>query len=150
MATGDFTVFEEAKAYLIMGGWEAADVIWVAICDNTTACAAADPVPAVGSGGTTNYTEVGAAGSYTTGGINIGALSAVVTEAGGVMKFDSATALTWTQNGSNDTDAYWAVAYNTTDAANRAIGFFDLGGPVNMATGALTVTPAGGGYFTIT
>lgn len=150
MATGDFVVFDEAKAYMIDGGWAAADVIWLAVCDNTTSCAAADPIPAVGSGGTTNYTEVGAAGTYVTGGLNLGALSAVVTQAAGVMTFDSATALTWAQDASNDTDAYWGVVYNTTDAANRAIGFFDLGGPVNMATGALTITPAAGGYFTIT
>lgn len=145
MATGDFTVFEEAKAYMINGGWEAADDIKVAICDNT-----ATPIAAFATPTLSDFTEVGAAGSYTTGGTSIGALSAVVTEAGGTMTFDSATPLTWAQDASNDTDAYWAIVYNDTDATDRAIGFFDLGGPVNMATGALTITPAGGGYFTIT
>ena len=66
MATGDIIVFEEAKAYMIDGGWEAADTIKLAICDNTTAPTAADAVPSI-SGGTTNYTEVGSAGSYTAG-----------------------------------------------------------------------------------
>ena len=149
MATGDLTVFDEAKAYMIDGGWEAADDIKVAICDNTTTPVAAAVVPAVTTGGTTNYTEVGSAGSYTAGGVSIGALSAVVTEAAGTMTFDSATNPSWTANASNDVDAWWAIIYNDTDTANRAIAFVELGGPVNMQTVALTLTWDGSGLFTI-
>ena len=148
MAQGDLTVFEEAKAYMINGGWEAADDIKCAICDNTTTPTAADPVPSI-SGGTTNYTEVGSAGTYVAGGTSLGNLGAVVTEAGGTMTFDSATDPTWAQDVSNDTDAWWAVVYNDTDAINRAICFIELGGPVNMQAGALTVTWNGSGLFTV-
>jgi len=149
MATGDVTVFEEAKAYMIDGGWEAADVIKLAICDNTTAPTAADAVPSI-SGGTTNYTEVGAAGSYTAGGETLDTLANMVVEAAGTMTFDDTGAtVTWTQNASNDVDAYWGIVYNDTDATNRAICFIELGGPVDMAAGSLTVTWNASGIFTI-
>ena len=130
MATGDLTVFDEAKAYMIDGGWEAADDIKCAILDNTTAPTAADTTPALA-----DYTEVGAAGSYTAGGTSLGSLSTLVTEAGGTMTFDSGTNPTWAQNASNDTDAYWALIYNDTQAGDPAIAFVELGGPVDMAAG---------------
>jgi hypothetical protein len=149
MAQGDLTVFDEAKAYMVDGGWEAADDIKLAICDNTTAPTAGDAVPSI-SGGTTNYTEVGAAGSYTAGGTSLGNLGTLVTEAAGTMTFDSATNPTWAQNASNDTDAYWGIIYNDTDATNRAIAFVDLGGPVDMTAGDLTVTWNASGIYTIT
>lgn len=150
MATGDVTVFDEAKAYLLDGDFASTDTIKCAICDNTTTPTAADAVPAVGSGGTTNYTEVGAAGSYTTGGTSLGTIATMVTEAAGVMTFDSATNPTWAQNGSNDADAWWGVIYNDTDTANRAIAFVELGGPVDMSAGDLTITWNASGIFTIT
>ncbi|MEK9810554.1 MAG: hypothetical protein VW362_08910 [Candidatus Nanopelagicales bacterium] len=149
MARGDVTVFEEAKAYMLDGDFASTDDIKVAICDNTTTPTAADAVPSI-SGGTTNYTEVGSAGSYTAGGTSLGSIATVVTEAAGVMTFDSATNPTWTQNASNDTDAYWGIIYNDTDTTNRAIAFVDLGGPVDMTAGPLTITWNASGIFTIT
>jgi len=149
MATGDIIVFEEAKAYMIDGGWEAADTIKLAICDNTTAPTAADAVPSI-SGGTTNYTEVGSAGSYTAGGETLDTLANCVVEAAGTMTFDDTGAtVTWAQNASNDVDAYWGIVYNDTDVTNRAICFIELGGPVDMAAGSLTVTWNASGIFTI-
>lgn len=146
MATGDVTVFEEAKAYMIDGGWEAADTIKLAILDNTTAPTASDTTPALG-----DYTEVGAAGSYTAGGETLDTLGNMVTETGGTMTFDDTGAsVSWTQNGSNDTDAYWGLIYNDTDAGDLAIAFIELGGPVDMSAGSLTVTWNGSGIFTIT
>lgn len=144
MATGDVTVFDEAKAYMIDGGWEAADDIKCAILDNTTAPTAADTTPALA-----DYTEVGAAGSYTAGGDSLGSLSTLVTEASGTMTFDSATNPSWAQNGSNDTDAYWGLIYNDTQAGDPAIAFVELGGPVDMSAGSLTITWNGSGIFTI-
>ena len=144
MATGDLTVFDEAKAYMIDGGWEAADDIKCAILDNTTAPTAADTTPALA-----DYTEVGAAGSYTAGGTSLGSLSTLVTEAAGTMTFDSGTNPTWAQNASNDTDAYWALIYNDTQAGDPAIAFVELGGPVDMSAGSLTVTWNASGLFTI-
>ncbi len=145
MATGDFLVFQEARAYMIDGGWEAADDIKCAIIDNTTTPAVGDATPAL-----SDYTEVGTAGSYTAGGTSLGTLGTCVTEVAGVMTFDSATNPTWTQDASNDTDAWWGIVYNDTDAGDLAIGFLELGGPVDMSAGALTATWNASGLFTIT
>lgn len=145
MAVGDVTVFEESKAYLLNGDFLAADDIKVAICDNTLAPTAALATPTLG-----DFTEVGTAGSYVAGGVSIGALSTLVSEAGGVMTFDSATNPSWVQNGSNDVDAHWGIIYNDTEVTDKAIAYVELGGPVNMATGSLTITWAGAGIFTIT
>ena len=145
MATGTVTVFEEAKAYMIDGGWEAADDIKLAICDNTTAPTAATATPALG-----DFTEVSAAGTYTTGGTSIGSLTTCVSEAAGVMTFDSATNPTWAQDASSDVDAYWGIIYNDTQAGDPAIAFVELGGPVDMSAGDLTVTWNASGIFTIT
>ena len=144
MARGDVTVFDEAKAYMIDGGWEATDDIKCAILDDTTTPAAADTTPALG-----DYTEVGAAGTYTAGGTSLGNLGTCVTEADGTMKFDSATNPTWAQDESSDTDAYWGLIYNETDASDLAIAFVDLGGPVDMQAGDLTITWSASGIFTI-
>lgn len=145
MAAGDTTVFDEAKAYMIDGGWEAADDIKVAIVDDTTDPTAADAAPELA-----DYTEVTAAGTYTAGGTSLGTLTSVVTEAAGVMTFDSATNPTWAADASNATDAYWGIIYNDTQAGDPAIGFVELGGPANMVTGPLTITWNASGIFTIT
>jgi len=144
MARGDVTIFEEALAYMIDGGWEPADVIKCAVLDNTKTPAASDATPALG-----DYTEVGASGTYTAGGTSLGTLGDCVSESGGTMTFDSDTNPTWAQDASNDADAYWGLIYNDTDGSDRAIGFVDLGGPVDMSGGDLTITWNASGIFTI-
>ncbi len=144
MAQGDVTVFDEAKAKMLDGDWASTDNFYLAICDNTVTPALGDTTPVF-----RDYTEVGAAGSYTANGTNLGALSTLVTEAGGTMTFDSTTNPTWAQNASNDTDAYWGIIYNFTDAGKDAVAFLDLGGPVDMTAGDLTVTWNASGIFTI-
>lgn len=145
MAVNDLVVFEEAKAKMIAGDWASTDVFYCALCDNTATPAASTATPVIG-----DFTQVGAAGTYTTNGTSLGALSTLVSEAGGVMTFDSATNPTWAQDASNDVDAYWAIVYNFTDAGKDALFFVDLGGPVDMSAGALTVTWGASGMFTIT
>lgn len=144
MARGDVTIFEEALAYMIDGGWEASDDIKCAVLDDTTTPAADDSTPALG-----DYTQVGAAGTYTAGGTSLGNLGTCVTEAGGTMTFDSATNPTWAQDASSDVDAYWGLIYNDTDGSDLAIGFVDLGGPVDMTAGDLTITWNASGIYTI-
>lgn len=145
MARGDVTVFEEAKAKMLDGDWASTDNFYCAVCDNTVAPTAATATPVLG-----DFTEVGAGGTYVAGGTNLGALSALVTEAAGVMTFDSTTNPTWAQNAGNDVDAYWGIVYNYTDAGKDALLFVDLGGPVDMTAGDLTVTWHASGLFTIT
>lgn len=149
MATGDITFFDEAKLEMLKGAWATTDTIKCAICDNTTTPVAGAAGPSI-SGGTTNYTEVGTAGSYTAGGTSLGTWDNFLSEASGTVTFDSATNPTWAQNASNDTDAYWGIIYNDTQADNYAIAFVELGGPVDMSAGALTITWNASGIATLT
>ena len=145
MATGDIVVFEEAMAYMFDGGWESTDDIKVAVLDNTTTPTAGDTTPALA-----DYTEVGTAGSYTAGGISIGTWGNLITEASGIVTFDSATNPSWSVNASNDTDAYWGIAYNDTQAGDPCFAYIELGGPVDMSSIPLTITWPVTGLFTIT
>jgi hypothetical protein len=146
MATGDIVWFEEARTLAYFAGWATTDSIKIAILDNTTAPTAAHATPALA-----DFTEVGAAGSYTTGGEVLDTWANMWAEAGGTGTFDDTGAsVSWTQNGSNDTDAYWALIYNSTFAGNLAICYVELGGPVDMSTGALTITWNGSGIATLT
>jgi len=144
MARGDITFFEEALDYAFFGGWATSDDIKVAVLDNTLSPTASDATPALA-----DYTEVGAAGTYTAGGTSIGSWDALSTEAGGTLTFDSATNPSWAADASNDTDAYWGLIYNDTQAGDPAIAFIDLGGPVDMSAGDLTITWNASGIFTI-
>ena len=145
MARGDLVVFDVAKGKMLDGDWASTDHFYCAVCDNTTTPAANTATPTLG-----DFTEVGAGGTYVAGGTDLGTLADLVTEAAGTMKFDSATNPTWAQNASNDTDAYWGIVYNYTDAGKDALLFVDLGGPVDMTAGNLTITWSGSGLFTIT
>lgn len=144
MARGDVTVFDVAKGKMLDGGWASTDHFYCAVCDNTATPTAATLTPTLG-----DFTEVTNAGTYVAGGTDLGTLADLVTEAAGTMKFDSATNPTWAQNASNDVDAYWGIIYNYTDAGKDALAFVDLGGPVDMRAGDLTITWNGAGIFTI-
>lgn len=145
MARGDVVVFEEAKAKMLDGDWASTDHFYCAICDNTATPTADFATPVIG-----DFTQVGSGGTYVANGTDLGTLADLVSEAAGVMKFDSGTNPTWAQNALNDTDAFWGIIYNFTDAGKDAIAFVDLGGPVDMTAGDLTITWDGAGIFTIT
>lgn len=142
MAQGDVIFFEEALASIIEGGWEPADDIKCAILDNTLAPQQGDSTPTL-----SDYTEVGTGGTYVAGGESLGDLQTCVTQTGTTMKFDSATNPTWAQDPGNDSDAYWGLVYHV--ASGIAICFVELGGPVDMKAGDLTITWHGSGIFTI-
>ena len=72
-----------------------------------------------------------------------------LTEVAGTVTFDSTSNPTWASNASNDIDAYWGIIYNDTAASDEAIGFLELGGPVDMTAGDLTVTFHANGLFTL-
>lgn len=144
MAQGDVTIFEEAIAYMLDGGWEPADVLKCAVLDNTTTPTAADAAPILG-----DYTEVGDSGTYVAGGYALGTWGDCITEAAGTMTCDSASNPTWAKDASNDSDAYWGLVYNDTFASDPAIAFVDLDGPVDMTAGDLTITWNASGIFTI-
>jgi hypothetical protein len=70
-------------------------------------------------------------------------------EAAGTLTFDSATNPSWAQHVNNDTDAWWGLLYNDTFAGKPAFAFVELGGPVDMSAGALTISWHANGIFTI-
>lgn len=144
MAVGDVTVFNEAKGYLLDGGFEAADTIKIALCDNTTAPTASTTTPTLA-----DFTQVGTSGSYVSGGTSLGTLGDAVTVTGGTAKFDSSTNPSWAQHASNDTDCSWGIIYNDTDGTDRAIAFVELG-TADMQAGTLTITWNASGIFTYT
>ncbi len=145
MATGDITWFDEAMTLDYYVGWAGTDDIKVAILDNTTTPATNTGTPALG-----DFTQVGSAGSYTAGGTSIGDWQTVWSQTTGTGTMDSATNPSWAQNGSNDTDAWWGLIYNDTQAGDPAIAFIELGGPVDMSAGSLTITWSGSGIATWT
>jgi hypothetical protein len=140
MAQGDITLFEEAKAYIVDGGWEAADDIKVALFDNTLAPTAADAAPILG-----DYTQMETAGTYPSGGDSLGNLGTLVTEVGGAVKLDSATNPVWLKNASNGVDASWAYIYHVT--TGLGICFVELG-TVDMTAGDLTLNWHANGIVT--
>ena len=147
MARGDLIVFEEAKAYMVDGGWEPADEIWIGLV--TDVCLVGDPLPAYAAGGTTNYTAIATAGEYAAGGLFLDTLANMVTEAAGVMNFDDTGAsVTWAQNGASPQNADHAVIYHKT--SGLCIAMIDLDGPINMQAGDLTITWNASGIFTMT
>lgn len=145
MAAGDLNIFNEARAYQLDGGWEAADDIKVALLTSATAPTNSDTTPALG-----DYTQVSTGGSYAAGGISIGTWGAFITQSGGTVTLDSNTNPSWAQNASNPTNARYALIYNDTDAGDAAWGWVDLGATIDMTLGSLTITWHASGLATLT
>jgi len=143
MALGDLTWFAEAKAFMLDGGWEAADDIKCALITNAVVPLTGDTTPAL-----TDYTEVAAGGNYAAGGISLGNWGTLVSQTAGAAKISTATNPSWAQNAANPTNAYYAVVYNTTDAGKGALCFIDLVGPYNLTTGTLSITWSASGLAT--
>ena len=145
MARGDLIVFEESKKEIIMGGWEAADEIWIGLVTET--CLVGDPDPHYAAGGTTNYTAIATAGEYAAGGLLLDTLTAMLAEAAGVVTFDDTGAsVTWAQNAASPQNADHAVIYHKT--TGHCLVMIDLDGPIDMKAGDLTITWHGNGIFT--
>lgn len=152
MAKGDVTVFDEAKAYMVDGGWEPADSIKIALITNAVVPTAATSEPGMDATATTTFTECSTGGNYTQDDEVLDTLANCVTEAAGTMTFDDTGAsVSWAVHASNPTDAYYGIVYNSTDSKQRAIAFIDLNGgsAVDMTAGPLTITWHASGIFTI-
>lgn len=143
MALGSVLVFEETRRYMIDGGFEPADDMKCAILTNAVIPTLSFATPSL-----SDFTQVSNAGSYTAGGESLGTLTSMCSEVGGVFTFDTTTNPNWTQNASNSTDAFWGLVYHVP--SGKAFAFVELGGPINMTTGALTITWGSNGLYTIT
>jgi hypothetical protein len=53
------------------------------------------------------------------------------------------------QNGSNPTDARWAIVYNETASNNEAIAFLDLGTNIDLSAGDFSITWSANGIYQI-
>jgi hypothetical protein len=145
MARGDLVIFEEARSIMFLAYSSGDDIKCAIITGGTdTAPTAADADPKLGG-----YTEVTDAGSYTAGGTSIGDWESLISEAGGVVTFDSATNPTWAQNSSNGSSAFYGLLYNDTHSSDTAFAYVDLGGPVDMTAGDLTITWNSSGIFKV-
>ena len=147
MARNAAVIFEEfvKDVYDGIHGDLSAATIKVMLVDATITPTAADATPRYAD---YSANECSAAGGYTTGGIT---LSGVTTSyAGGVLKFDDTGNVALSLDGGGFEDAYWAIMYNDDAAADQAIGFIDLGGPVSERTGPFTITWSASGIFTDT
>ena len=141
MAVGDVTVFEEAKAFMIDGDWNSTDSMAIDLIRVASTPTAADAAPDIGDYTTATTTE---------GEQVLNTLALCVVEAAGTMTFDDTDAtVVWAQGGGNSVDCRWAVIFNTTDAANKALCFIDLGANRDLSVGSITITWNASGIFTI-
>ena len=145
MARGDLTVFEEFALDIGKGVHDfTSDTLKLALIEDTSAPPAADATPAWGD---YSANEVSGTG-YTAGGEELTGVT--FTEADGVATLDDTGNVTWSQNGAGPTDIYYAVLYNDDAASDQAICFIDMGGPVSLVDGDVTVTWNASGILTVT
>lgn len=143
MAAGDLIFFEESKLYKENGTINLdADVFKCALITNAVVPTAADATPALG-----DYTEVTAGGSYTAGGITV---TLAQSEAGGTVTLDITTNPSWTKLAGSPTNCYYALVYSdtATSPVDAALCAVDLGGPLDMTAGDITVTWHASGLYT--
>ena len=141
MAT--FVVFNEAKeAFVEAVHTMSTEVFKMMLVTSAVVPSAGDTTPAKA-----DYTEVTPGGNYVAGGFT---LTMLVSELAGTTTVDATVDPTWAQNASNPTDARYAIMYNDTNAGKEAVGFVDLGSTIDLSAGALTLTIASTGLFTLT
>ena len=87
-------------------------------------------------------------GGYTTGGETLSGTSTA--EAAGVTTFDDSGNVVWTKTAGSPTDIYWAVLVNDTASNDECVGFLDMGGPVSMVDGNVSITWNASGILTLT
>lgn len=147
MATGDVVVFDQYLVDEAEGIHDLEnDTIKVGIVTNSTVPAATTDDPRWGASGTTNFSsnEVTPGGNYSSGGST--AANPGVTLSGGAAVFD-ADDISISQDGSNPSGAYWGIIYNDTATGKNAIGYVELGGPVDLSAGDFSITWNGSGIF---
>lgn len=136
MAAGDFTWFTQAKVDLFLKIHDFdSDTIKLGLITSAVTPTETDPAPHWGGTGTTDHsaTEVTPGGNYAADGVTLASVTAAAD--GANAKLDAAEDVSIAQHASNPTNARWAIAYNSTDANKRAIGFLDLGSARDLSSG---------------
>ena len=147
MARNDWVTFEEFSLDLANGVHNlGSDTFKVALIDNTdTEPAAGTATPEWAADFSGN--EVVGTG-YTAGGYTLTGTS--TSEDAGVTTFDDTGNVSWSQNGAGPTDIYWASLYNDSAASKECVGFLDMGGPVSLQDGDVSITWNASGILTVT
>jgi hypothetical protein len=143
MALGDFTLFQQFRLDLGLKAHDVLnDTLKVAFIKGA-ASGGLDPLtttanPCWGSGGLTNLlTHQVATGSvYLTGGITLAGKTWTTVNGAAVLR---ASVAAWSVDASGFTNARWAILYNDTQAAKKAIGFLDLGSARSIVTEGISL-----------
>lgn len=141
MARGDLTVFNEAKQNISeLFNLSTTTDFSIMLINNTTVPTAADATP-----DSSDYTECSAGGGYSSGGI---ALTTSWTESSGTVTFDiSGSDPSWTAAAGSPTDIYYAIFYSETAVGEDALLFIDMGGPVSLVDGDVSINVNASGLF---
>ena len=136
MARNDWVTFNEATLDTMNGVHNfGTDEFSVRLINNDATVPAVDTATPRWADFSAN--EVAGTGGYTTGGIILTGTSAA--EAAGVTTFDDTSTPTWTKTAGSPEDIYWAVLVNN-DASNlECPGFLDMGGPVSLIAGDVSI-----------
>ena len=141
MARGDVVLFEEFAKTIGDGSHDLDNDTFKVMLVSDTSILASTATP-----DSADFTEVTGGTSYTAGGATV---SVTWTEANGDAVFDITTNPSWTQDASGPTNIYYAIVYNSTHAGtNDAIAYVDMGGPVSLQDGDVSITWNAAGLFT--
>ena len=115
------------------------DAIKLALISNGTTLSTNLARPTWGAAGSTNLSsfEVATGSVYIAGGVTLASVTWSLT---GNTAALGAAHVTVAQDVAGFTTAYWAVGYDNTVNTKEALFFVDLGGPVGISAGALTIT----------
>ena len=147
MARNDWVTFEEFGEDLANGVHNmGSDTFSVRLITD----AATEPIAATATPRWADFSgnECTQGGSYTTGGEVLTGTS--IADDAGVVTFDATENPTWSAAASSPTDIYWAVLVNDTATNDECVGFLDMGGPVSMVAGDVTITWNSSGILTCT
>jgi len=114
------------------------DTLKLGIITNAATPAVTTAAPHWGGTGTTDLSaaQVGTGGGYT-GPVSLAGLSWAISSSSVIF---GANEVALTQNASGFNNGYWGIIYNDSDANKRCFGYLDLGGPVDLTAGNVTVT----------
>ena len=137
MARNDWVTFEETSLDIMSSVHDFAnDTFSVRLITNAGTIPSASTATPRWADFSANECSQG--GSYTTGGEVLSGTSAA--ESGGVTTFDDTGNVTWSAAASSPTDIYYAVLVNDSATNEECIAFIDMGGPVSMVAGDVTIT----------
>lgn len=135
MALGDIIVFNQFGLDVGDGEHDLnADTLKLALVDDTLTPTATTTIPHFGGTGTTDLSanEVTPGGNYSAGGVT---LANVAYTLSGAVSTLAADKVLIAQDGSNPTNARWAVLYNDTATNKHAICAFDLASDRDLSAG---------------